>query len=43
MLAFSAPALAQKAYSAGASDTEIKLGPTVPLSGPRKFYRIISY
>ena len=34
MLAFSAPALAQKAYSAGASDTEIKLGQTVPLSGP---------
>ena len=29
-----APALAQSTYSTGASDTEIKLGQTVPLSGP---------
>jgi branched-chain amino acid transport system substrate-binding protein len=28
------PALAQKAYSPGASDTEIKLGQSTPLSGP---------
>ncbi len=34
LLAFSAPALAQKKYDTGASDTEIKLGQTVPLSGP---------
>jgi len=30
----SAPATAQKAYSEGASDTEIKLGQSTPLSGP---------
>src|SRR5215218_5731003 len=30
----SAPALAQKAYDPGASDTEIKLGQTMPYSGP---------
>src|SRR5690242_18704453 len=30
----SAPATAQKAYSDGASDTEIKLGQSTPLSGP---------
>jgi branched-chain amino acid transport system substrate-binding protein len=28
------PSLAQKAYDAGASDTEIKLGQSTPLSGP---------
>ena len=28
------PALAQKAYGPGASDTEIKLGQSTPLSGP---------
>ena len=30
----SAPAFAQKAYDPGASDTEIKLGQTMPYSGP---------
>ena len=30
----SAPASSQKSYSSGASDAEIKLGQTVPLSGP---------
>lgn len=34
LLSVNAPALAQKTYSPGASDTEIKLGQTVPLSGP---------
>ena len=29
-----APAYAQKAYGPGASDTEIKLGQSTPLSGP---------
>ena len=29
-----APALAQKKYDPGASDTEIKLGQTMPYSGP---------
>jgi branched-chain amino acid transport system substrate-binding protein len=28
------PALAQKQYDTGASDTEIKVGQTVPFSGP---------
>ena len=28
------PAFAQKAYDTGASDTEIKLGQSTPLSGP---------
>jgi branched-chain amino acid transport system substrate-binding protein len=28
------PALAQKQYSPGASDTEIKIGTTTPYSGP---------
>jgi ABC-type branched-subunit amino acid transport system substrate-binding protein len=33
-LLIASPALAQKAYSPGASDTEIKLGQSTPLSGP---------
>lgn len=33
-LLVSAPASSQKTYSPGASDTDIKLGQTVPLSGP---------
>jgi ABC-type branched-subunit amino acid transport system substrate-binding protein len=38
-LAFStSQALAQKKYDAGASDTEIKLGQTVPFSGPYSAY-----
>jgi ABC-type branched-subunit amino acid transport system substrate-binding protein len=33
-LLIASPALAQKAYSPGASDTEIRLGQSTPLSGP---------
>src|SRR5579871_6224456 len=32
------PALAQKKYDTGASDTEIKIGQTIPLSGPASAY-----
>jgi branched-chain amino acid transport system substrate-binding protein len=32
------PALAQKQYSPGASDTEIKIGTTTPYSGPASAY-----
>ncbi|MEN3379650.1 MAG: branched-chain amino acid transport system substrate-binding protein [Hyphomicrobiales bacterium] len=35
------PALAQKKYSPGASDTEIKLGNTNPYSGPASAYGLI--
>jgi branched-chain amino acid transport system substrate-binding protein len=35
------PALAQKKYSPGASDTEIKLGNTMPYSGPASAYGLI--
>jgi branched-chain amino acid transport system substrate-binding protein len=35
------PALAQKTYGPGASDTEIKLGNTVPYSGPASAYGIL--
>jgi branched-chain amino acid transport system substrate-binding protein len=31
---FATPALAQKKYDTGASDTEIRVGQTIPLSGP---------
>ena len=31
---FATPSLAQKQYDTGASDTEIKVGQTIPLSGP---------
>ena len=37
-LAFANPALAQKKYDTGASDTEIKVGQTIPLSGPASAY-----
>ena len=41
-LALSAsPALAQKKYDSGASDTEIKIGQTVPFSGPASAYATI--
>jgi branched-chain amino acid transport system substrate-binding protein len=32
------PALAQKKYDIGATDTEIKIGQTIPLSGPASAY-----
>src|SRR5712692_7081293 len=32
------PASAQKKYDAGATDTEIKIGQTVPFSGPASAY-----
>ena len=35
------PALAQKKYGPGASDTEIKIGNTIPYSGPASAYGII--
>jgi ABC-type branched-subunit amino acid transport system substrate-binding protein len=35
------PAAAQKKYDTGASDTEIKIGQTVPLSGPASAYATI--
>src|SRR5260370_20516961 len=37
----SAPASAQKSYGPGASDTEIKLGQTMPYSGPASAYGIV--
>jgi branched-chain amino acid transport system substrate-binding protein len=37
-----APAVAQKAYDPGASDTEIKIGQTMPFSGPVSAYATIS-
>jgi len=36
------PALAQKKYDTGATDTEIKIGQTVPFSGPASAYASIS-
>jgi branched-chain amino acid transport system substrate-binding protein len=42
VLALSIPtAQAQKKYDSGASDTEIKVGQTVPLSGPASAYAVI--
>src|SRR3954471_20031406 len=35
---FASPALAQKKYDIGATDTEIKVGQTIPLSGPASAY-----
>lgn len=35
---FATQAIAQKTYDTGASDTEIKLGQTIPLSGPASAY-----
>src|SRR5437762_13907992 len=41
-LAFAAlPALAQKKYDTGASDSEIKIGHTNPYSGPASSYGVI--
>ena len=37
-IALAAPALAQKKYDTGATDTEIKIGQTIPLSGPASAY-----
>jgi ABC-type branched-subunit amino acid transport system substrate-binding protein len=39
--ASASPALAQKKYDAGASDTEIKIGQTMPYSGPLSSYATI--
>src|ERR687884_890895 len=39
--ALALPALAQKKYSPGASDTEIKIGNTNPYSGPASAYGLI--
>ncbi|MET4044043.1 ABC transporter substrate-binding protein [Bradyrhizobium sp. RT6a] len=39
--AMSGPALAQKKYDAGASDTEIKIGNIMPYSGPASAYAAI--
>src|SRR3974390_1536204 len=36
------PAAAQKKYDPGASDTEIKIGQTMPFSGPASAYATIS-
>lgn len=41
VLLASAPALAQKKYDAGASDTEIKIGNIMPYSGPASAYGTI--
>jgi branched-chain amino acid transport system substrate-binding protein len=35
---FATPSLAQKKYDTGATDTEIKIGQTIPLSGPASAY-----
>ncbi|MGY4327763.1 hypothetical protein ACVWWG_002180 [Bradyrhizobium sp. LB7.2] len=39
--AMSGPALAQKKYDSGASDTEIKIGNIMPYSGPASAYAAI--
>jgi branched-chain amino acid transport system substrate-binding protein len=39
-MVFSSPALAQKAYDTGASDTEIRIGNIMPYSGPASPYGI---
>ena len=41
LAAFAGSASAQKAYSTGASDTEIKIGNIVPYSGPASAYGVI--
>lgn len=38
---FATPSLAEKKYDTGASDTEIKVGQTIPLSGPASAYGAI--
>jgi branched-chain amino acid transport system substrate-binding protein len=40
-LAFATPAIAQKKYDPGATDTEIKIGQTMPYSGPASAYGTI--
>jgi branched-chain amino acid transport system substrate-binding protein len=40
-IAATSPTLAQKKYDAGASDTEIKIGQTMPYSGPLSSYSTI--
>ena len=35
------PAIAQKKYDTGATDTEIKIGQTIPFSGPASAYATI--
>jgi branched-chain amino acid transport system substrate-binding protein len=40
-VAVATPALAQKKYGPGASDTEIKIGNTMPYSGPASAYGLI--
>jgi branched-chain amino acid transport system substrate-binding protein len=40
-VAFSGSALAQKKYDTGASDTEIKIGSTMPYSGPASAFGVI--
>src|SRR5438874_11922450 len=41
LVAVAGPALAQKKYDPGASDTEIKIGNTNPYSGPASAYGTI--
>jgi branched-chain amino acid transport system substrate-binding protein len=41
VVALAGPALAQKKYDAGATDTEIKIGNTNPYSGPASAYGLI--
>src|SRR4051794_41260031 len=41
LVAVASPALAQKKYDPGASDTEIKIGNTNPYSGPASAYGVI--
>src|SRR5215472_8956588 len=36
--ALATPSFAQKKYDTGATDTEIKIGQTIPLSGPASAY-----
>jgi ABC-type branched-subunit amino acid transport system substrate-binding protein len=40
-LALALPAVAQKKYDSGANDTEIKIGNTIPYSGPASAYGVI--
>jgi len=41
LIGFALPAAAQKKYDPGASDTEIKIGQTMPYSGPASAYGTI--
>ena len=41
LLVAAGPALAQKKYGPGASDTEIRIGNTVPYSGPASAYGVV--